>query len=247
MPTPQTNAENSPYSYYLDLLGQWPTGIALASQWLVLIDFTSVTPLLNNIQNTLSNLETESANGWRYNNAVTKYLIDGKLEYSYNNLMGCAFARQVNLPGEIIKASNQGLDYGGFQAPATSNGRTKYDKLSLTFLETNASFVDFILRPWAVAVGYYGLVARQPNTPKYVKATTLKVVMFAKTNKLGSKAALTSMTERKIYTFYNVAPVTIPSEEYSYMEEGLRVSQVEFVYDSYSVSDGNSISYINSP
>jgi hypothetical protein len=50
---------------------------------------------------------------------------------------------------------------------------------------------------------------------------------------------------RKVYSFYNVAPVTIPSEEYSYMEEGMRVSEIEFVYDNYSINDYHTGQLIN--
>jgi hypothetical protein len=232
-------AEQSPYSYYLELLGQWPTSIALASQWFVYFDFSSIDTLVSNFETVLKDRETRSH--WSYKTDVAKYLLDGKLQYSVGNLMGCAFARSVRLPSEVINATHEGLVYGGFQAPATSSGREKYEKVELTMLETNASFIDFILRPWTVAVGYNGLVARPKNSEKYVKANFMDVVMLAKTG------AYSPMGIRKIYTFYNVAPVRIPAEEYSYLEEGLRTSNVEFIYDNYSVSDGNSGNLIGLP
>jgi hypothetical protein len=232
-------SEISPFSYYLELLGKWPTGIALASQWFVYFDFSSVNALMYNLQNVLANNEIGSE--WNYNTEATKYLLDGSLQYATNNLMGCVFARQVTLPSETINASHQGLEYGGFQAPATSNGREKYGKLGITMLETNASFLDLILRPWAIAVGYNGLVARPKDSVKYVKSNRVDVVMLAKTG------AYSPMGIRKIYRFYNVAPIMIPNEEYSYMEEGLRTSNVEFVYDKYAVSDGNTGQFISLP
>lgn len=64
------------------------------------------------------------------------------------------------------------MDYGGYQAPATIGNREKYKKLTVTFLETNASFLDLILRPWIVMVGYNGLVARSENSPKTSNVTT---------------------------------------------------------------------------
>lgn len=232
-------AEQSPYAYYLDLLGKWPTSIALASQWFVYFDFSSVNSLVTDFQNILNTKESNSH--WSYNSEATKYLLDGKLQYSVGNLMGCAFARAVRLPGEVINATHEGLSYGGFQSPATSSGREKYEKFELTMLETNASFIDLVLRPWAVAVGYNGLVARSKTSEKYVKANFVDVVLLAKTG------AYTPLGIRKIYSFYNVAPVRIPSEEYSYMEEGLRTSNVEFIYDNYSVSDGNTGNLIGLP
>jgi hypothetical protein len=229
--------EQSPYAYYLDLLGKWPTGIALASQWFLYFDFSSVNSLMGNLQGVLRNREIE--NDWSFDTAATRYLLDGSLQYSSKNLFGCAFAREVKLPKEEINAGNDGLEYGGFQAPATSNNRTKYGRLSITMLETNASFIDLILRPWAIAVGYNGLVARSPNSPKYVKSNRLDVVMMAKTG------VYSPMGIRKIYRFYNVAPVSIPSESYSYMEEGLKVSEIEFVYDRYAILDGGTGQFID--
>lgn len=229
----------SPYSYYLDLLGSWPTGIALASQWFLYFDFSSIGSLTNDFQNVLRNQETQAH--WEYNQNATKYLLDGSLQWQTSNLTGCVFTRQVQLPSETINASNQGLAYGGYLPPATASNREKYQNLSVTFLETNASFLDLIIRPWLIMVGYYGLVARDPLSPKRVKCNYADVVMLAKTG------SYSPMGIRKIYRFYNLAPVSIQGETYSYAEEGLKYSEVKFVYDRYAVSDGNTGISINLP
>jgi len=229
--------ENSPYSYYLNLLGKWPTSIALASQWFLFFDFSSVNVLTGNLQGIINSREANS--NWNYDENARAYLLDGSVQASIGNMMGCAFARQVTLPSETINASNQGLEYGGFQAPATSSGREKYEKFSVTMLETNASFMDLVLRPWAIATGYNGLVARAKSSPNYVKANFCDVVMLAKT------APNIQMGIRKVYRFFNVAPTKIPTEEYSYMEEGLRTGSVDFVYDNYCVWDGDTGSLVS--
>lgn len=234
-------SDNSPYSFYLDLLGSWPTNIALVSQWLVYFDFSNLTrngSLLSNIQNNLNNLELEAE--WTYNPNVSRFLLDGRLQTSVDKMVGCAFARQVDLPADGLVASNDGLSYAGFLPPATASARNKYEPLGITFLETNASFLDLIIRPWVVATSYYGLVARS-DPSKFVKCNFLDVVMYAKA---GSNVP---MQVRKIYRFYNVAPMSIPSETYSYAEESLRYSNVRFVYDRYSVLDGNTGNLINLP
>jgi hypothetical protein len=218
------------YDSYLNILGQWPSNIALASQWYLHFNFDGLTALTQNFQNLLKLQETNSE--WSYNPVVASYLTENYLSVGGNgeNYKGSSWARQVTLPSETIEAGNNGLEYGGFQAPATANIRQKYNKLSVTFLETNASFVDLIIRPWAVSVGYLGLVAR-PNIS--VKAKELKIYMLAKTG-YGNPMGI-----RKVYTFKNVAPITVPTEEYSYLEEGLRTSSIDFVYDNYGVSDGD--------
>jgi len=232
-------SEQSPYSYYLDLLGSWPTGIALASQWFMYFDFSSVNGLMNNLQSVLRNRDASSE--WSYDNRATKYLLDGALQSSVQNLMGCAFVRQVNLPNESIDAGNVGLNYGGFQSPATASNRQKYASLGVTFLETNASFLDLIIRPWIISVGYNGLIVRPRDSQKYVKSNFADVVLLSK---VGSYVR---MGIRKIYRFYNIAPISIEGETYSYAEEGLKYSNVKFVYDSYAVLDGNTGNYIDLP
>jgi hypothetical protein len=224
----------SPYEYYLELLGQWPTGIALASQWMITIYFDGVRNLVNDLQNKLRSRE---ASLWSYNQNVLNLLIDGAYQQRSDNMMGCVFARQVSLPSESIEASNQGLEYGGFLAPATANNRAKYEPLSVTMLETNASFLDLIIRPWIIMVGYNGLIARQTDSPKNVK-TTIDIVFYAKTG-YGNPMGI-----RKVYRFYNAAPISINGEQYSYMEEGMRYTDVKFVYDKYSVLDGNTSNFI---
>ena len=228
------NVETGPYEYYLQLLGSWPTGIALVSQWLINIHFDQTNgSLLTNLQQSLNDRETS---GWSLDGNVASLLIDGGLQYNNSTMTGCVFARQVSLPGETIEASNQGLDYGGFQAPATANSRSKYEPLGVTMLETNASFLDLVIRPWIIMVGYNGLVARSSNS---VRVGQIDVVMYAKA---GSEQRL---QPRKMYSFYNCAPVAIQGETYSYNEEGLRYSDVKFVYDHYTMNDqqtGNLIS-----
>lgn len=229
----------SPYSNYLDLLGSWPTGIALASQWLVYFDFTSVNALKSKLQDKLVNREPGS--GWSLNETVTKTLLDGKYQYSTNIMSGCVFARQVVLPSENLNGGNDGLTYGGFQAPATLNNREKYSSLTVTFLETNASFLDLIIRPWLITVGYNGLIARPTNSESYVKCNFADVVMYAKTG------SYRKMGIRKVYRFYNLAPVSIQGETYSYAEEGLKYSDVKFIYDRYGVLDQDTGSLISLP
>ena len=43
----------SPYYYYLDILSQWPTSIALESQWFLWFDLQSVTALKGDISEAL--------------------------------------------------------------------------------------------------------------------------------------------------------------------------------------------------
>jgi hypothetical protein len=229
----------SPYSYYLDLLGEWPTGLALASQWFVSFNldplkrnkfFSNFTPKLN---------ELENQSSWNLSSDGSLYLTSNRLHHSETSLMGCVFAKQVVLPKETISTSHDGLTYGGYQAPTTASNRSQPDNLSITMLETNASFLDLVIRPWIISVGYYGLMAREKNSPKRVKLDNVDVVMLAKAGQYNK------MQIRKVYRFFNVAPISIEGETYSYAEDGMKYSNISFCYDNYSISDSNTRFMLN--
>jgi hypothetical protein len=226
---------SSPYVFYLDILSKWPTSIALASQWFMYFNLDSVGAITTNLSEAVQNYEGGST-AWDISQNTVNQLIKPEFQTSVTNLIGCVFVRQVVLPTETITAANQGLNYGGYQAPATTNGRNPYQKLSVTFTETNASFIDLILRPWAILVGYNGLVARAAGSRKNVKCNYADVISLAKTG------AGSPMTLRKAFRFYNLAPINVQGLTNTYASEGLMYTNVDFVYDSYSVFDLNSSS-----
>jgi hypothetical protein len=221
----------SPYYYYLDILSQWPTSIALESQWFLWFDLPSVTALKGDISKALNKFEFNS--NWNITSAATQDLLSTEFQRQTQNLIGCVFARQITIPGETVSASNEGLDYGGYQAPATSSGRNKYGKVSVTFTETNSSFIDLVIRPWVALVGYNGLIARDPASPKYVKCNSLNVHYIGKTG------AFNPSVTRKMITFQNIAPISVGGLTNTYASEGMQYSSVDFVYDNYSVTDFN--------
>lgn len=223
----------SPYSYYLEMLGNWPTGLALASQWFISFNLDSLkrNQIFGDFSRKLKSLERKS--DWNLSRDGALYLTSDSLHHSETGLMGCIFAKQVTLPKETINLSKGGLSYGGYQGPSISSNRDTHESLNITLLETNASFLDLIIRPWIISVGYFGLVARDADSPKRVKIDNVDVVMLAKAGQYNK------MQIRKVYRFYNVAPISIEGETYSYSEEGLKFSNVSFCYDNYSISDAS--------
>ena len=229
---------SSSYEYYLsEVLGTWAGNPVLPSQWLVLFHFNSLPVLSQNFQNALNKMEYGQE--WKYTSKTRNKLISDTFQYSLDSMVGCAFAKQVNTPRESLAAQNRGLAYGGFMAPATSDTRATYDNLTIDFLETNGSFVDFFIRPWLILASYYGLVARGMDSPKNVKCGQVDVFFYAKTG------SFTSMVPRKIFSYKNVVPIGIGQETYSHQPDALKVQKVNFVYDKYSVSEGDTANHIN--
>ncbi|NBO98668.1 MAG: hypothetical protein EBU90_00805 [Proteobacteria bacterium] len=224
----------SPYRYYLDVISNWPTAIAPESQWFINFDLPTVGALkdISNVQKYDSGSGSDTV--WNIPQTTVNKLISKENQFATESLIGCVFAREVTVPGESIDAGNVGLDYGGYQAPATSNGRNKYGKLHVVFSETNSSFLDFVIRPWIILVGYYGLLARGEKSPKKVKCNYADVVYIAKTGPYSPSI------QRKIIRYFNIAPVSIGSISNTYASEGMQYKGVDFVYDYYSVLDPSS-------
>lgn len=219
---------DSPFEYYLDVLGSWSTNIAPAGMWYMQINFDDVQAMLSTLQKQLIDKEGRSGNGWNLSKDVTKYLVDGKLQYA-NHHIGCVFARSVTNPSESVNVVDNGLNYGGYQGPVITNGREKQGIMEAVFLETNASFLDLVLRPWTILVAYNGLIARNKNSPKYVKASSIDVCQLAKAGPNNP------MVIKKIVRYFNVAPVGIQGDTLEYTDQGIKYSTVRFAYDQYVV------------
>lgn len=221
----------SPYSFYLDILSQWATAPALASMWLVVFNLRSVTALMNNPSFLISDLDSGDFQPWQISQDTIDGLNSTEYQQSTENLMGCVFAQEVNIPGEGIEVIQEGINYSGFLGPNIIKNRSKLSKIKMSFLETNASFADLVIRPWIVLASHYGLVARSPFSEKNVKCDFVDVIQFAKSGPTSSAII------RKIVRYYDVVPVNLNSMSVSRLEEGLKRREVEFIYNGYSVME----------
>jgi hypothetical protein len=234
----------SPYQYYLEVISKWPTAIAPESQWFMYFDIQTVGTLKNNVSELLKKYDSGSGSDtvWNIPQSTISTLISKENQYSAESLIGCVFAREARVPSDGLTAGNIGLDYGGYQAPATAGKRDQYGKLHIVFTETNSSFIDFVIRPWIIATSYFGLIARNPNSQKNVKCNYVDVVYLAKTGSFNPSIP------RKVVRFFGVAPVKMSSVTNTYASEGLQYNGVDFVYDSYAVLDpSNSGNTIQAP
>jgi hypothetical protein len=209
------------YEYYLEnVLNSLDGSLGLASLWFLYFDLDSLTSVTQNATDVINSKES---NNWE---ARTETL--NKVYHNPDMFTGCAFARQVVLPGETIGvAGGRGLEYGGYLVPLTLDGRNSQGGVQVTFLETQASFVDHIIRPWILKVGYKGLVARENDE---VRCKTMTV------NYLKRNGSDKKLSVRKTFKFYNVVPNSLSGFTNSQSEEGLTYTSVNFLYDKYSVS-----------
>ena len=105
----------------------------------------------------------------------------------------------------------------------TGLGRKNFDQVTISFMENNASIIDFLIRPWVSIASFRSL--KHPGIK-----TTLQVFQFQK-DPNGFKI-------RKIYNFYKAVPISVDSEDYTYDIPNSIITRVStWVYNYYNMED----------
>ena len=164
--------------------------------------------------------------------------------------VGCAFATSVNIPGETAETSQIGFDNRGFLRDPIMSHRVPLQALTVSFLETNISFIDHIIRPWVILGTHMGFAARKefsgvPGGSKYGGlGTDMTVVQFAKADykqaTSGSNEA--GMVPRKIWIFKDCIPIKVENQDMTYgIDNDLQKRAVEWQYRRYQVYFPNQV------
>lgn len=213
--------------YFLVQMESWLTSIPLKTQWIVLIQGY---PKALTTQ-TLQLLERTEGNTHNFNINTAVTILKS---YPLNKVVGCIFAHGVGIP-ENENCGNTFTENGfnrGFINGLVSNGRSNFDSgLTINFMETNTSFVDFVIRPWVILAEHYGYVARPPSEIDKEVGTTITILQYTRSyQKL-------SMIPRKIWTFYNCFPKSVGARELVYEGENLDTFPVTWSYSNYAVQN----------
>jgi hypothetical protein len=216
--------------YFLLQLESWLSSVPLQSQWIILIQ-----PFPSCINTKiLQGLERTGGNSLNYNINEAKNILTS---YPYQNVNGCIFAQSVQLPDETMNIEKAFIQNNrGFLPGILGAGRTATNQLSIGFLETNTSFIDFVIRPWVIAGEHFGFVARENDTvsrkdPRNVKST-IYVLEYTRTYQH------VSMIPRKTWTFFNCAPISVQTRNLGY-DEPITAPTITttWTYTDYAISN----------
>jgi hypothetical protein len=165
---------------------------------------------------------------WNIQAGLNCLLDSGEL---YSTKKGCLFVQGIGIPEESMVANPEGPQYNHFIRTTVGAGRNPFTGLNVTFLETNVSFVENVIRPWVVTTARLGMIARNPkNTDENYRA----IISFYK---LGVLTPNEKPFILQKYTFYGVCPVEIDTEEYNYAPSTSPIfRQVKFIYHYYTTS-----------
>lgn len=153
------------------------------------------------------------------------------LNSDYQSRHGCLFAQAIELPGEKIQTNVEGsIKANGFIRARVGGGREDFSTLKITFLETNISFVDSLLRGWALATANFGMIARAPSDPLQYR-TTLYCYKF------GTHSSSEPPYVLQQVVFDGICCISVSSEEYNYapVSGTAKMREAEFLYNSYAV------------
>jgi hypothetical protein len=218
--------------YFLLQLESWLTAVPLQSQWIVLIQ-----PFPSCINtNILQGLERTGGDLKNFNVDRARGLL---ASYPFQKVNGCLFAQEVQIPAETMRTQQATVATGGhrgFLPGILSSGRTVNNTLNIQFLETNTSFTDFVIRPWVIAGEHFGFVAREKDSStsrdiRNVKSTVY-VMEYSRTFQN------VSMIPKKVWTFFNCAPISVNSYNLKYTEPNTApVMTTQWTYTNYAVAN----------
>lgn len=141
---------------------------------------------------------------------------------------GCLFAQGITLPGDGMTANFEGTQQGGLFREAMNQGRDDIGKVKISFLDTSISFVEHVIRPWAVVTSFLGLVARKASY-----RTSINVYRWG----LGNISKTPVIYQQ--WHFYGACPVNVSSEAIEYtVQSGFIRRDVEFSYQKYNYIPG---------
>ena len=216
--------------HFLRMLSTWSGSIPNQFQFLVLIDYfppAVSTELLHNYEPVGEG--DKIGNNIDKNVSVTTGMMNQRIA-------GCVFAQGVNIPGEAVGYKYSKIPNGrGFLGGVGADVRADFQPLTIQFLETNTSFIDFVIRPWIILGSHLGLVARPGDIPEEgaidpnnIK-TNITVIQLAKTYQKRSPV------QRKVWRFYNCVPHQMDAQELVTNASEAKIFNTQWYYTNYTV------------
>ena len=165
--------------------------------------------------------------------------IDATLEEKYQTTKGCMWAQAVSVPGEGLSVNTEGVSYNGYIRSQVGAGRADQNTLSISFLDTNISFVDNTIRAWVIATGHLGMIAR--TGPDNYRGN---VSLY----RLGVLTSEDPPFVTQHYQFYGVCPISITTEEWNYSKDiSFRPREATFAYHYYTLDTVTGNRFLDAP
>ena len=232
-PRASSYSDANELSYFRTLLGTPEFSIPLGSNFFIQI--ANIPTAIDSTGN-LNYFEPGRTAGWNIadgtDNLIRKHNETGEAANG-----ACLFANGITPPVEAINVARVGMNAsfnehsGGLLDGVVTKSRKQQDSVAISFLETNQSFIDFVIRPWVILTSHVGLIARTPGSRDDVKST-ITATFFSKHNG--------EVSPRKIFTFFGCAPVSIDTAtSYDYGTNAVNTIKTTWAYNYYTLAFTN--------
>lgn len=215
--------ESTRVGQFLRFLSNPETSIPKGAQWIVSFDEGSEKSLDNLIFKAIQLAYDGEPNAfWKTLDSAKKIM---KEEYQKT---ACLFCQAIALPGETIVSNVEGkIPHNGFIGSYVGGGRENFPIMRMTFIDTHVSFVDTVLRGWALATAKFGMIARPRDDEKNYRANLV-------CHKFGISPNGPSIIQT--VKFFDLCCVGVSEEEYNYLPVTQPIMrEARFVYNSYSL------------
>jgi hypothetical protein len=212
--------DKSVHASFLDALTKNSDSLALSQLWVCGINQNKLSEISDTVATWLEKYESGWKNAGKNTFATTNNPTNWSNVGEANSIF--LWTRGVSFVGEGLNSSRVGVSQSGSIKGLIVDNRADFNAVNITFLESNVSFVDGVLRPWSVLVGY-----------KSLKDISLRCdIEFYALEKWNSTSPL---KVRKSLLLRNAVPVLIDAEELNYSGDKLIERQVQFVFDRYEM------------
>lgn len=221
----------SVHRYFWDTLTKNSDSLALSQLWLACFDTAKMRKIANKIQSELQSLYEPDM--WSPATSRVADVVLNPVNFFGSGRQGkdaYLLTQGVSFIADGLNSSRVGSTQTGAMKGLIIDGRLDLNATNITFLETNVSFVDGFLRPWAALVGHKSLKDHELR---------LDIELIC----LEKWALESPLRIRKSMLFRNAVPINIDAEEYNYSGDKLIQRQVQFAFDRYDSYINTDISY----
>jgi hypothetical protein len=203
--------------------GPWDQSIPLRTLWTLQFD---------NLPRVMAGVDFILGNTERTNSSVSRFPINFRISNSIygNSTVPTLLAQKIEFPNDSVGTSyTENENMGGLIGGYYARQREPYNSITVNFLETNKDIIDFIMRPWVIAVSHKGLIE---DGETFIK-TDIIANMY-------SKFSENNWALRKTVVFEGAAPVTVPGDNLNYesSDNSNIIKPCTFTYKRYYITDG---------
>lgn len=223
----QGNDQSSIHKHFFNaLMGANSDSLALSQLWVCTINSRALNRIGEEIYNYKDRYEDHTWNTPDGQAAVNASVLAPKNFSFLTPELGDGsiylLAQGVSFIADGLDVSRVGVEQSGSTKGLIVNRRLDLNATTVTFLESNVSFVDGFVRPWSALVGHRSL-----------KCASLRCdIAF---HCLEKWSLYEPLKIRKTMLFKNAVPIAIDQEELNYSADKVILRQVQFAFDRYEM------------